>query len=217
MNDGIEAPAKRVKNRGGRTPPAEIARRAERLLEVATDNFVRLGYSATTVDRIAVEAGVAKRTIYGRYPDKRFLFFAVVERLSERRVFDTLPIADEVPVEEGLRRLARIMIEQSVRPEELTITRMILAELNHFPDLGKTLWRAVEHEHGEKLVAYFRHQKQIGAIRNLRPSFLADLFMDNVFSFINKVAILGQAIPSSLDIDEYISDLVDLLFNGIRP
>jgi len=186
------------------------------LLNVATEHFVRLGYSATTVDRIAVEAGVGKRTIYSRYPDKEKLFFAVVQRLSEKRVFDQLPIGDDVPLEEGLRRLARTMIDSGFKAEQLTIGRMILTELNHFPDLGKLQWQAIEDEHGRKLIRYFRHQKQKGAIRNLRPSFLADLFLSNVFSFINNVAIMGQPIPTSAQIEEFIDDLIDILVNGMR-
>ena len=59
-----------VKNKGGRPTLEDIPRRNEHLLEVATDNFIRLGFNAATLDRIAAEAGVAKRTIYARYPDK---------------------------------------------------------------------------------------------------------------------------------------------------
>jgi AcrR family transcriptional regulator len=205
------------RNRGGRPSREDAPRRAERLLDVATDNFIRFGYADTTLDRIALEAGVAKRTIYSRYPDKQALFFAVVARLSERRVFEELPSGDDLPVDEALRRFARTMIERGLRPEELTITRMILAELNHFPDLGQTLWKAVEDEHGQTLIRYFRAQRQKGAIRNIRPSFLADLFLDSVFSYTNKVAMLRQPLPSSAQIDEFIDDLVDLLISGIRP
>lgn len=206
-----------TRNRGGRPSREEAPRRAERLLDIATDNFVRLGYADTTLDRIALEAGVAKRTIYSRYPDKQTLFFAVVARLSERRVFEELPSGDDLSVEEALRRFARTMIERGLKPEELTITRMILAELNHFPDLGQTLWKAVEDEHGQTLIRYFRAQRQKGTIRSIRPSFLADIFLDSVFSYTNKVAMLRQPPPSSTQIDEFIDDLVDLLLSGIRP
>ncbi len=205
-----------AKSRGGRPSREDSPRRLEHLLDIATENFVRLGYSATTLDRIAAEAGVAKRTIYARYPDKQALFFAVVRRLTERQVFEQLPVVEDLPLAEGLRTLAHIMIDRSLLPDQLISTRMILAELNHFPDLGQALWRAVEEEHGRKLIQYFRHQREKGAIRNLRPSFLADLFMNNVFSFINHVAILRQNIPSGTQVEEYIDDLVDLLVSGMR-
>ena len=66
-----------VKTRGGRPLLEDVPRRNEHLLDIATEIFVRLGYNATTLDRIAAEAGVAKRTIYARYPDKQALFFAL--------------------------------------------------------------------------------------------------------------------------------------------
>jgi AcrR family transcriptional regulator len=193
-----------------------VPRRAEHLLEVATAHFVRLGYGAATLDGIAAEAGVAKRTIYARYPDKQALFFAVVRRLTERRVFETLPIGHDVPLEEGLRRLARPLIVHGLGAEELVITRMIQAELNHFPDLGNELWDALETEYRARLVAYFEHQKQKGAIRDISPDFLAALFMDIVFGFVNRVAVMRQAVPTSGQIDEYIDRMVGLITAGMR-
>jgi AcrR family transcriptional regulator len=214
--ESLAKPAE-LKNRGGRPSREEAPRRAEHLLDIATDNFIRLGYAATTLDRVALEAGVAKRTIYSRYPDKKALFFAVVQRLSERRVFEELPSSDDLPVEDALQRFARAMIDTGLRPEELIITRMILAELNHFPDLGETLWKAVEDEHGQTLVRYFRLQIERGSIRAIKPDFLADLFLDSVFSFTNRVAMLRQNAPTPTEIEHHIDDLVDLLMSGIRP
>jgi AcrR family transcriptional regulator len=83
-------PMSSVKNKGGRPLLEDVPRRNEHLLDIATEVFVRQGYNATTLDRIAAEAGVAKRTIYARYTDKQALFFAVMRRLSERRVFENL-------------------------------------------------------------------------------------------------------------------------------
>src|SRR5476651_645056 len=99
--DPSNRPMTTAKNKGGRPTLEDIPRRNEHLLEVATDNFIRLGFNATTLDRIAAEAGVAKRTIYARYPDKLALFFVIMRRLSERRIFDDLSREDELPLRDG--------------------------------------------------------------------------------------------------------------------
>src|SRR3984957_14201377 len=139
-------PISSVKNKGGRPLLEDVPRRNEHLLDIATEIFVRLGYNATTLDRIAAEAGVAKRTIYARYPDKQALFFAVMRRLSERRVFGNLWEEDELSLRDGMRRRALVMMNRALSDHELAIARLYMVELTHFPELGKSLWKAVEDE-----------------------------------------------------------------------
>ena len=84
-----------------------------------------------------------------------------MRRLSERRVLPSLWEEDELPLREGLRRRARIMLERALADYELAIARLYVVELTHFPELGKSLWKAVEDEQGESMIEYFRsHQRK---------------------------------------------------------
>jgi AcrR family transcriptional regulator len=56
----------------GRTRRREDTR--QKLFEAAVDLIAERGYSATTVDDIAVRAGVAKGTVYYNFPSKPALF-----------------------------------------------------------------------------------------------------------------------------------------------
>ncbi|WP_374436811.1 TetR/AcrR family transcriptional regulator [Tabrizicola sp.] len=51
--------------------------RDQRILEAASEVFTRHGLRAARMEAIAREAGVAKATLYSRYPDKETLFKAV--------------------------------------------------------------------------------------------------------------------------------------------
>lgn len=204
-----------VKNRGGRPLLEDVPRRNEHLLDVATGIFVRLGYNATTLDRIAAEAGVAKRTIYARYPDKQALFFAVLRRLAERRVIENLWDDDELPLREGLRRRARQMIERALTDSELAIARLFMVELAHFPEMGKSLWKAVEDEQGESMTEYFRsHQRKRNA-RTVNLNLLAELFLFNIYSFTNRVALHQREKPTEEELTAYIDNMVDVMVSGI--
>jgi len=56
----------------------------ERILFKASDLFVRYGIRSITMDEIAIQLGISKKTIYQFYADKNELVDAVTVRLLER-------------------------------------------------------------------------------------------------------------------------------------
>ncbi len=53
------------------------------ILDAALDQFCDFGYDGLSVERVAAHAGVAKTTIYRRYPTKLDLVMAALERAKE--------------------------------------------------------------------------------------------------------------------------------------
>jgi AcrR family transcriptional regulator len=206
-----------IKSKGGRPSLEDIPRRNEHLLEVATDNFIRLGFNAATLDRIAAEAGVAKRTIYARYPDKQALFFVVMRRLSEDRVFENEPRDDELPLREGLRKRAKTMMDRSLSDRHLAVARLFMVELAHFPELGKSLWKAVEDEQGDSMTEYFRSHQRKQNIRPTNLALLSELFLFNIYAFTNRVALHQRDKPTEEEVDAYIDNMIDVMLKGIEP
>src|SRR5437879_5032155 len=70
--------------RGGRPSRLEAAQLAEKILDVATGLFLTQGFGATSIDAVAEQARISKRTFYHRFRDKADLFEAVVRRLIGR-------------------------------------------------------------------------------------------------------------------------------------
>ncbi len=61
----------------------------ERLVEAATNHFMKNGYSRATTDGIAYSAGMSKKTLYKHFPGKKQLFSFVIGifiREMERKV-----------------------------------------------------------------------------------------------------------------------------------
>jgi TetR/AcrR family transcriptional regulator, cholesterol catabolism regulator len=52
----------------------------ERILQKATDLFIRYGIRSVTMDEIAIQLGISKKTIYQFYEDKNELVSAVMEQ-----------------------------------------------------------------------------------------------------------------------------------------
>jgi TetR/AcrR family transcriptional regulator, cholesterol catabolism regulator len=66
--------------------PIIIMEAQERILLKATDLFVRYGIRSITMDEIALQLGISKKTIYQFFADKNELVDAVIERyIAENR------------------------------------------------------------------------------------------------------------------------------------
>jgi AcrR family transcriptional regulator len=59
---------------------ASAEQRRGRILQTARHLFGRYGYGATSIERIAGEAGVAAPTVYAMYRSKRALLFALLDQ-----------------------------------------------------------------------------------------------------------------------------------------
>jgi TetR/AcrR family transcriptional regulator, mexJK operon transcriptional repressor len=120
---------------GGSGPKGEaIAAAALRL-------FLRDGYERTSVDAIAAEAGVSKRTIYNRYVDKENLFRSVLRNtftamLARFRLIADAHFAEVTDVEQDLTAFVReAALTLTMAPERLALIRLILTEAPYFPAL----------------------------------------------------------------------------------
>jgi AcrR family transcriptional regulator len=101
--------------------------------------FARDGYERTSVDAIAAEAGVSKRTVYSHYGDKESLFLLVL-----RETYDTMRERIGDIVDRNLRDVGEVRpaltacIREIVRtitraPERATLVRLLISEAPHFP------------------------------------------------------------------------------------
>ena len=63
--------------------PSDIAKR-KAIVDAAAHSFFDVGFSATSIEQVAANAGVSKVTIYNHFGDKRALFAAAVEHECEK-------------------------------------------------------------------------------------------------------------------------------------
>lgn len=76
------------------SPSTEVASR-DAILDAALRLLPRHGYRKTTLDDLAAEAGVARRTIYLHFPSKEEIFLASIDRVVERVLGELSVIAGE--------------------------------------------------------------------------------------------------------------------------
>jgi AcrR family transcriptional regulator len=59
--------------------------RAASILTAAAHVFARQGYAATTLDQVAIEAGVSKLIVYRHFNSKKELYTAILDQVRDRR------------------------------------------------------------------------------------------------------------------------------------
>lgn len=118
----------------GRPRDADRAARRDALLETAMRAFLEHGYGQTTIEMVAGQARVAKRTIYATVGDKADLFVAVVRRLGDRVV----RTVTESPGD--LRTFCVRLVTLMLSDEAIGLHRLVIAEAANFPDVAERLY-----------------------------------------------------------------------------
>ncbi|WP_081924158.1 TetR/AcrR family transcriptional regulator [Pseudonocardia halophobica] len=172
------------------------------------------GYARTSVDAVAREAGVSKRTVYDYYGDKRTLFLDVVTRTQAghearfRELLDeTLP-PDPPDLEAALTAFGRAFASGVVQTRERSaMVRLVVAEAAHFPDLLER-WREVGPQQ-QMLADRLAHLAERGLLDIPDPVEAAAYLGILVTAQVNNRTLYGT-LPISPE------ELADLVASGIR-
>jgi TetR/AcrR family transcriptional repressor of mexJK operon len=107
-----------------------------RILDAALRVFAAEGYSGTSMDAIAAEAGVSKPTLYQYFGNKEQLFAAI---MTEGRDHMLEPFAHVHPggMVATLHAFAWHYADVVMRPEYLSIARLVIGEAQRFPEIGR--------------------------------------------------------------------------------
>jgi TetR/AcrR family transcriptional repressor of mexJK operon len=125
--------------------PVDEAKR-EAILEAAVRSFFDVGFAATSIEQVALDAGVSKVTVYNHFKDKRGLFTASVEHQCDlmRGTFSLEGIAPG-SLRQRLTRIGEAMVAFLSRPEMIQFERRIAAETEHEPVVGEAFLAAGPH------------------------------------------------------------------------
>jgi AcrR family transcriptional regulator len=95
-----------------RTRTRDAARTSAEILDVATEEFARVGYSGARIDQIAARTRTTKRMIYYYFESKERLFTAVLERAYARiREAERELDEDQPDPVAAIRRLAELTFD----------------------------------------------------------------------------------------------------------
>jgi AcrR family transcriptional regulator len=199
----------------GRPTQEEGVLLARKVVETATELFMSLGYSGTTMDALARAAGISKKTIYSQYDNKEGLFRAVIRHMVRPSIREALSREDGLPLAEGVRHRAAVILEAALEPRSVAFYRLIQREVDQFPELGKIIERQNEEELYQPLVVYFADQEAKGRLSGIEPDWAARLFVFLVFGDLNHRLLMAAAPPSKAEEAEYLDRVCALFLRGV--
>ncbi|MGK5550027.1 TetR/AcrR family transcriptional regulator [Actinomadura kijaniata] len=187
----------------------------ERILRVAKEHLMAGGYAAFTVDKVAEAAGVAKTTLYRRWPTKDHLAITVVARWQQEvPVPDTGDLrADLVDyleeITNGLNRTRRAGPRDRPDDPSAGLVGELVAVAARHPDIGE-LVRSVFEQRNALVLGLIDRARRRG---DLRPDADPELLFDQLAGALYyRLLITGRPIDRP-----YAERLVDAALTGVLP
>ncbi len=136
------------------------------ILKGAMKEFLENGYAATSMDKVAKEAGVSKATVYSHFGDKENLFSTMIQDLVQDK-FQTImglqqPQSLEQNPQKVLKAMASKMLSNCQKEEDFhNLIRIIIGESERFPELAKAYVNNLAKPGIKALTQYFQLHPQL--------------------------------------------------------
>jgi AcrR family transcriptional regulator len=175
-----------VVSRRGRPTQSEAEKLHQRVRTVAVATFVKHGYDATTMDAIARAAGITRRTLYARYPDKRAVFLDVIPwALSLRTAHDSDRGRDDDDLPSALMSIARGAIARALDPATLGLTRIAMNESVRFPEFAVSAQTMTWSARQQEVIELLQRHHEAGTVQ-------VDDFEVSAGQFLAMIELLPQ-------------------------
>ncbi|GAA1899475.1 TetR/AcrR family transcriptional regulator [Streptomyces durmitorensis] len=185
-----------------------------RILEAAHELLLERGYDGYSIDEVAQRAGVAKTTLYRRWPTKDHLIVAVVAKIQ-----DDVPVTDTGNIRHdlvtyleaivaGLDRMRRVGRGREPGDRSAGLVAEIVAAAARHPDVGQAV-RAVFARRNALPLALLESARARG---DLNPDARPDVIFDELAGAVYyRLLITGEPFGG-----DYASRLVDQVLAGAR-
>jgi AcrR family transcriptional regulator len=167
----------------------------QRILDVASEKFLESGITKVTVDEVAAELGMSKKTVYKFFPSKDMLLHTIVKMLLGRVERElTAIVKSEDPCEEKLTRILALVAKQ-IRH----ISRQFQMDIQRF---SPSLWNEIDKFRREHIFTQVRLMFEQAKRENV---FRSDLNIDLFYLvFIN--AVQGIMNPKTLSENSFSAE-----------
>jgi TetR/AcrR family transcriptional regulator, mexJK operon transcriptional repressor len=203
--------------RRGRPTRAQAQQLEIRLREAAVSAFLDHGYDRATMEMIAEAAGITKRTLYARYPDKRAVFLDVIPWALSRSVEDdSIPDTDDDDLEDALLAIGRGALRRALDPDIVRLHRIAMAESPRFSEFSVSAETFGWSSRHRQVIALLRRHEDAGDIELDDIELAAEHFLALVEVLPARLADFG-VYRSRRQEERHLKHAVRLFLRGILP
>lgn len=194
----------------------EAPTKREQIVEAACRLFLENGYELTSMDAVAAEANVSKRTVYSHFQSKELLFTDIMEdmcHLFGEGAIDTIDF--KAAPEDFLRAAARFLLAKVMDTNLQALMRAIISQVTTFPAMGEKFWSTGPGSFQVVVADYLRAQDAAGVLNVPDPALSASMFQGMVAGpHFLPVIFTGAADRDPETIERTIEAAVALFLSG---
>ena len=205
MSDAAEANSETV-----------VSAKAQDVLEAAHELFMAKGYEAASMDAVAKAAGVSKATVYAHFKSKNELFAAIVTRICGQLTREIKAVIEAgLPLRQSLLGIGARFLEVLADPKRVRMFRMVMGEVDQFPELGRVFFRSGPMVMQESLASYLEQAAAAGELAIPDAGLAARQFLSLVKADLHLRCLfeIGLVIPTS-ERDRQVTAAVDLFLKA---
>lgn len=204
--------------KAGRPTREQAQARHVALLDAALEHFLDKGYESATIEGIAADVNMTKRTVYAKHPDKAALFRAALRHGTQTRAVsaETIAATRKDTLEDTLVAIAMLRIGLVAEPAGAKLQRLINTESYRFPDIMQTYYGIAALPTVRFLADILEEETRAGRLAIGDAMLAANVFMSMVVSGPVRFILSGNTLASE-DVDRRVRFAIDLFLKGALP
>jgi len=187
----------------------------KQIVEAATKVFLKEGYAATTLQKVAEEANVIRATIYSHFADKEELFVAIIEALTVDRFgpgFEQRMLSGNAG--DFVYLLKEFVQSQRQNKQFLALLRIVIGESERFPELATLYFKTIFNRGISIGCKFFELHKEELGIKD--PYAMAAVVGGSMMCCLIQQELLHGKEVAPLELDTIAATLTDLLSRSPR-
>jgi len=206
--------------------PSDVPQSPKRLaiIDAAAKLFLSQGYGPVSVDAIAAEAKVSKRTVYSHFENKESLFAGVMYGACERGGGQEIcPLSNEdlvryMPMEDILQKTGEQVLGIITSSDAIDIFRVAVGEAGRFPELGQNFFQFGPASILKMLETFFTEKAESGELSIENPAQAANYFIAlMVFPIQMKLALgVRDSVPEK-ELQQIVADALKAFLKIYTP
>jgi AcrR family transcriptional regulator len=188
-----------------------VADTREKILQSAAKLFIRQGYTATSVNQIAQEAGIGKATIYHHFPDKQAIVYSLLERSSSRVREVLLGVNQEEDPHRQIEAIAKAGIR--LRSETFDLFQVIRREVPESRNRVHTQLASYFVLYNARFTEAIQTGVRLKIFRAVDPSEAAHALLTMITGLYVQMYLSGNRFP---DPEKSLHSMLEIFFRGIE-